>query len=200
MEWAIAEMINRPEILVEAHRELDRVVGRNRLVQESDLPRLNYIKACVKESFRLHPVAPFNLPHVSCKDTIVGGYFIPKGSYLVLSRPGLGRNPRVWDEPLRFKPERHLLNEEGEIGLVDHELNMLSFSTGRRRCPGVVLGSTMSTMLLARLVQGFRWGPPLGTQSVDMAESVHDLTLAKPLIAHATPRLSSQIYLQLFGN
>lgn len=104
VEWAIAEMINQPEIFTKAHRELNRVVGKDKLVQELDLPQLNYIKACVKESFRLHPVAPFNLPHISCKDTIVGGYSIPKGSYLVLSRPGLGRNPRVWDEPLKFRP------------------------------------------------------------------------------------------------
>lgn len=195
VEWAMAEMINQPEILAKAYEELDRVVGKEKPVQESDLPRLNYIKACVKESFRLHPVAPFNVPHVSCKDTIVGGYLIPKGSHVVLSRPGLGRNARVWENALTFKPERHFSGDETEIRLVDPELTMLSFSTGRRGCPGIVLGSTITTILLARLVQGFEWGPPLGTDSVDLSESTRDLALSKPLIAHAMPRLDSQIYL-----
>ncbi|KAG6400078.1 hypothetical protein SASPL_141566 [Salvia splendens] len=66
----------------------------------------------------------------------------PKGSQVLLSRPGLGRNPRVWDEPLRFRPKRHVHDEDSVVVLTDPELHMLSFSTGRRGCPGVVLGST----------------------------------------------------------
>ncbi|KAG6400102.1 hypothetical protein SASPL_141590 [Salvia splendens] len=135
------------------------------------------------------------VPHVSSKDTVVCGYFIPKGSQVLLSRPGLGRNPRVWDEPLRFRPERHVHDEDSVVVLTDPELHMLSFSTGRRGCPGVVLGSTLSTMLLARLIQCFAWKPPLSTNTIDLAKSENDLALAKPLIAHALPRLNSQIYL-----
>ena len=58
VEWALAEMINQPETLERAKKELDQVVGKDRLVQESDLPNLNYIKSCVRESFRLT-----RLPH-----------------------------------------------------------------------------------------------------------------------------------------
>ncbi|KAG6400037.1 hypothetical protein SASPL_141576 [Salvia splendens] len=191
VEWALAEI----DILAKASEELDRVVGKDRLVQEFDLPKLNYVMTCLKESFRIHPLAPFNVPHVSSKDTVVCGYFIPKGSQVLLSRPGLGRNPRVWDEPLRFRPERHVHDEDSVDVLTDPELHMLSFSTGRRGCPGVVLGSTLSTMLLARLIQCFAWRPPLSTNTIDLAESENDLALAKPLIAHAVPRLNSQIYL-----
>ncbi|XP_047976335.1 tryptophan N-monooxygenase CYP79A68-like [Salvia hispanica] len=199
-EWALAEMINQPDILATACQELDRVVGNDRLVEESDIPNLNYVKACLKESFRIHPLSPFNVPHVSSKDVEVGGYFIPKGSHVLLSRPGLGRNPRVWDEPLKFKPERHIVDESSEVKLLDQELRMLSFSTGRRGCPGYLLGSTITTMLLARLIQAFRWKPPLDTDIIDLAESGHNLGLAKPLIAHATPRLDSQIYKQIISN
>ncbi|KAG6421492.1 hypothetical protein SASPL_118046 [Salvia splendens] len=195
-EWAMVEMINQPDLLAKACEELDTVVGKNRLVQESDIPKLNYVKACLKESFRLHPLAPFNVPHISSKDTVVGGYLIPKKSYLVLSRPGLGRNPRIWDEPLKFKPERHIFDEQTQVVLADHDLRILSFSTGRRGCPGIMLGSTMSTILLARLIQGFSWRPPLGTNNIDLAESRDDGALAMPLIAHATPRLDPQIYFQ----
>ncbi|XP_047964763.1 isoleucine N-monooxygenase 1-like isoform X2 [Salvia hispanica] len=170
VEWALAEMINQPDIVAKACEELDQVV------------------------------APFNVPHVSSKDTVVGGYFIPKGSHVLLSRPGLGRNPRVWDEPLRFRPERHIHDEASEVVLADPELHMLSFSTGRRGCPGIVLGSTISTMLLARLIQCFAWRPPLSANAIDLAESGNDLALAKPVIAHAMPRLNSQIYLQLKQN
>ncbi|KAG6400081.1 hypothetical protein SASPL_141569 [Salvia splendens] len=95
LKWTMAEMINKPDILAKACEELDRVIGKNRLVQESDLSKLNYVKACLKESFRIHPVSPFTLPHISSKNIVMGGHFIPNGSHVVLSRPGLGRNPRI---------------------------------------------------------------------------------------------------------
>ncbi|KAK4434009.1 Isoleucine N-monooxygenase 1 [Sesamum alatum] len=200
VEWALAEMINQPDILGRACQELDQVVGRDRLVDESDLPKLNYVKACAKEAFRLHPMVPFNVPHVSSKNTIVGGYFIPKGSQVLLSRLGLGRNPRIWEDPLVYKPERHIIDKDSEVVLVDHELRMLSFSTGRRGCPGIVLGSTMATILLARLVQGFSWTAPRnGPSNIDLAESDGDMVKAKPLIAHAVPRLEPHVYLNLMS-
>ncbi|KAG6400077.1 hypothetical protein SASPL_141565 [Salvia splendens] len=155
VKWTMAEMINQPDILAKACEELDRVIGKNRLVQESDLSKLNYVKACLKESFRIHP-----------------------------------------DEPLRFKPERHIVDEVSNVSLVDHDLRILSFSTGRQGCPALELGSTTTTILLARLIQGFSWKQPLDTSTINLAESKHDLSLAKPLIAHAVPQLDSQIYLQ----
>ncbi|XP_047965965.1 phenylalanine N-monooxygenase-like [Salvia hispanica] len=193
VEWALAEMMIEPSLLDLAAKELDEVVGRNRLVQESDLPQLNFIKACVKEAFRLHPVTAFNLPHVSTVDSVVGGYHIPKGSHVMLSRPGLGRNPNTWDEPLKFKPQRHT----GQVVLHDPQLQILSFSTGLRGCPAVKLGSTMVTMLLARLIQGFTWTPSSHTSLDHLIEADSHILLAQPLIAHVTPRLDPQLYHQI---
>lgn len=194
IEWAIAEMINQPHTLQRAMEELDRVVGTHRLVQESDFPELNYIKSCAREAFRLHPIAPFNVPHVSMSETTVAGYFIPKGSHVLLSRPGLGRNPRIWDDPLTFNPERHLRDDGSEVALTDTELQLFSFSTGRRGCAGVLLGSTITTMLLARLLQGFTWSVPPTEQRIDLTESRDSLFKAKPLLALARPRLAENLY------
>ncbi|XP_042506239.1 tyrosine N-monooxygenase-like [Macadamia integrifolia] len=194
VEWALAEMINQPEMLCKATEEIDKVVGKERLVQESDTPQLNYIKACAREAFRLHPIAPFNLPHVSNADTMVAGYFIPKGSHVILSRIGLGRNPKVWDDPLKFKPERHLKDPSVEVKLVEPELRFISFSTGRRGCMGAALGSAMTVMLLARLLQGFNWGVTLGESKIELSESKTDLFLAKPLLANAKQRLELDVY------
>ncbi|GJW84000.1 MAK10-like protein [Tanacetum coccineum] len=78
---------------------------------------------------------------------------------------------------------------QANIRVRDHNLRMLSFSTGRRGCPGVLLGSTMSVMLLARLVQGFTWELPPNEPYVDLKENLHDLAKAKPLLALAKPRV-----------
>ncbi|KAK9053987.1 hypothetical protein SSX86_025062 [Deinandra increscens subsp. villosa] len=193
IEWAMAEMINKPGIFDKAVNELDFVVGKDGLVQESDLQNLNYIKACVKEAFRLHPVAPFNVPHVTTVDSIVAGYFIPTGSQVLVSRLGLGRNPMVWDDALVFNPDRHMTSGK-DVVLTDHNLHTFSFSTGPRGCPGVLLGSTMAIMLLARLVQGFTWELPPNKPLFDLEENFHDLAKAKPLMALATPRLPHHLY------
>ncbi|XP_075082059.1 isoleucine N-monooxygenase 2-like [Nicotiana tabacum] len=196
VEWTIKEMLNQPKIMQRAIEEIDNVMGSNRLVQESDLPRLNYVKACIKESFRLHPLTAFNAPHVSVSDSVVGEYFIPKGSVVLLSRLGLGRNPRVWDDPMKFKPERHISEEGGDVVFTDSELRLLSFSIGRRGCPGVNLGSTITTMLLARLLQGFTWSLPLNSPGNDLADDYPECALLciMPFFAKAKLRLSKDMY------
>ncbi|KAI3959326.1 hypothetical protein MKW98_018916 [Papaver atlanticum] len=194
---AQVELINPSDILRKAAAEIDMVVGKSSWVQESDIPKLNYVKVCAREALRLHPLAPFNVPHVSISDTVVSGYFIPKGSHILLSRTGLGQNHRIWHEPLKFNPERHLTAKNGgvaDVDLAEQELRFISFSTGRRGCVGGLLGTAITIMLLARLIQGFEWSAPLGESMIDLSESANDLLLAKSLFAHAKPRLPIHIY------
>ncbi|KAG4126934.1 hypothetical protein ERO13_D10G186600v2 [Gossypium hirsutum] len=188
-EWAMAEMLNNPEILRKATDEIDSVVGKSRLVEETDIPKLNYIKCCAREAFRLYPIGPFNVPHVSNADTTVAGYFIPKGSL----------DPKVLEEPLEFKPERHLKDEWGSGGveLTENELRFISFGTGKRGCIGEGLGSAVTIMLFARLIQGFTWEVPPNVTKIELSESEDDTLLAKPLHALAKPRLSSALCTQL---
>ncbi|XP_022148885.1 isoleucine N-monooxygenase 2-like [Momordica charantia] len=193
VEWTIAELLNQSKILQKVIEEMDRIVGRDRLVQESDIPKLKYLTACVRESFRLHPFSPFNVPHVSNSDIIVAGYFIPKGSEVVLSRLGLGRNTRIWKDPMRFDPERHLKDGTVEFGLSEPSLRFISFSRGRRGCVGSSLGTSITMMLFARLLQGFSWNLLPGTTKVGFSES-DELCLSKPLHLHAKPRLFHIMY------
>ncbi|MCL7041258.1 hypothetical protein MKW94_013978 [Papaver nudicaule] len=197
-EWAVAEMTNQPDVLRKAVEELDAVVGKDRLVQESDCPKLNFVKACAREAMRLHPLATFIPTHMATSDGIVGGYSIPKGSHVMLSRYGIGRNPRIWDEPLKFMPERHLKIENNgsfaNVDLTQPDLTYISFSTGRRGCPAVPLGSELTIMLLATLLQGFDWSAPPNDQPlIDLSECADSHSMAKPF-AHAKPRLPPHIY------
>lgn len=198
VEWALAEMLNQPKTIETALEELERVVGHSRFVQESDIPRLNYIKACLKEAYRIHPVNQFSIPHVSISDTTVAGYFIPKGSTVLLNRPGLGRNPRVWPEPMSFNPDRHLTGESiCDVTITDPELRLLSFSTGRRGCVAGTLGTTMSVMLLARLLQGFSFSLPPGVTEIELKESPNTMELKEPLFVMAKPQLDERLFLEL---
>ncbi|MFS7939012.1 putative phenylalanine N-monooxygenase [Helianthus anomalus] len=82
VQWTLGEMINEPMILKRAVEELDNVVGRERLVEDRDIPQLNYLKECIEKAFRLHPFVPFLPSHVSTMDTTVACYFIPKGAMI----------------------------------------------------------------------------------------------------------------------
>ncbi|XP_060215487.1 valine N-monooxygenase 1-like [Lycium barbarum] len=95
VEWTIRELLKQPKIMQRAIEEIDTIVGSNRLVQESDLPQLNYVNTCIKEAFRLHPLATFNIPHVSIGDAIMGEHFIPKGSVVLLTT----KSSWTWQEP-----------------------------------------------------------------------------------------------------
>uniref|UniRef100_A0ACD5Z0Q4 Uncharacterized protein n=1 Tax=Avena sativa TaxID=4498 RepID=A0ACD5Z0Q4_AVESA len=193
VEWALAEMMNKPEIMQRAMDELDDIVGKDRLVEESDIPRLNYLKSCIREAFRLHPYHALNVPHVAMADTTVAGYTIPKNSHIILSRLGLGRNPKIWNEPLEFRPERHL--NTTNVILTEPDLRFISFSSGRRGCPGILLGTSVTMMLFARMLQGFAWTKPPRAHSISLQEGISNLTLAEPLVLHAKPRLATHLYI-----
>ncbi|GJY12892.1 reverse transcriptase domain-containing protein [Tanacetum coccineum] len=126
-------------------------------------------------------------------DSTVAGYYIPKGSHVIVSCLGLGRNPEVWDDPLSFKPERHT-HGYNQVVLTDNNLHMFSFGTGPRGCAGVLLGTTMTVMMLARLLQRFTWELPPNEPYVDLKENMHNLWKAKPLLALAKPRLPHHLY------
>ncbi|VAH40183.1 unnamed protein product [Triticum turgidum subsp. durum] len=194
VEWALAEMMNMPEIMQKATEELDAVVGKDRLVQESDIPQLNYLKSCIWEAFRLHPYHALNVPHVAMADTTIAGHIIPKDSHILLSRLGLGRNPKIWTEPLEFQPERHL--NTMNVLLTDLGLRFISFSSGRRGCPVISLGTSMTMMLFARMLQGFTWTKLPGVKSISLQEGNAGLALGEPLVLQATPRLAAHLYIR----
>ncbi|CAK9143284.1 unnamed protein product, partial [Ilex paraguariensis] len=91
------------------------------------------------------------------------------------------------EEPLKFKPERHLKDGGSEVVLTEPDLRMLSYSTGKRGCAAVTLGTTMTAMLFARFLHGFTWNVPPAVSSIDLKESVGDLSLAQPLLEMAQP-------------
>ncbi|RID63690.1 hypothetical protein BRARA_E02674 [Brassica rapa] len=84
IQWAMAEIINNPNVLERLRQEMDSVVGKTRLIQETDLPRLPYLQAVVKETLRLHPPAPI-LVRMFEEECKVRGFRIPEKTTLVVN-------------------------------------------------------------------------------------------------------------------
>ncbi|GKV29575.1 hypothetical protein SLEP1_g38488 [Rubroshorea leprosula] len=69
VEWAVSELLKQPKLIKKATDELDRVIGRERWVQEKDIPQLPYLEAIMKETMRKHPVAVLLAPHLALEDS-----------------------------------------------------------------------------------------------------------------------------------
>jgi cytochrome P450 len=195
MEWAMSELIRNPHIMQKLKKELDTVIGKDRLVRESDIPNLKYLQAVIKEVFRLHPVGPLLVPHESTHDCEVAGYQIPAGTRLYVNTYAIGRSPKAWEKPLEFNPERFMSGPE--IDVKGQDFRLLPFGSGRRGCPGIPLGLLIVQWTIATLSHAFDWSLPAGQnpKDLDMTEAF-GLTVprAEALFVNAKPRLAAHLY------
>ncbi|KAK6247662.1 hypothetical protein QUC31_019227 [Theobroma cacao] len=194
IEWALAEIMKNPTILNKAHDEMDKVIGRNRRLQESDIPRLAYFQAICKETFRKHPSTPLNLPRVSSQACEINGYYIPRNSRLSVNIWAIGRDPDVWDNPLDFNPERFMSGKNAKIDPRGNDFELIPFGAGRRICAGTRMGIVLVEYILGTLVHSFEWILPNGGElNMDEAFGLA-LQKAVPLSAMVRPRLARSAY------
>ncbi|KAI1762720.1 cytochrome P450 [Hypoxylon sp. FL1150] len=115
-----------------------------------ELPKLKYLNAVIEESMRLFPPIAFGLPRVSPGEW-VEGHFIPQGVRLSVSHWVLNRNPRIWDRPCEFVPERWL-KDDGLEKEKSPEAAHFPFSSGPRTCLGVAQAYLEMRITLAKLI------------------------------------------------
>ncbi|CAL2259549.1 unnamed protein product [Prunus armeniaca] len=186
-EFAFAETMNNPAVMGKAKQELDDVVGKGNIVQETHIFKLPYLQAVVKETLRLHPVLPLLIPHCPSETCIVGGYTIPKGSRVLVNAWAIHRDPSNWEDPLDFDPDRFL---HGKWDYSGRDFNYLPFGSGRRICVGTAMAERMTVYTLATLLHSFDWKLPQG-EELDLSEKFGIVMKKKiPLILIPTPRLS----------
>jgi len=154
IERAMAELIHNPHAMSKAKEELEQIIGIGNTIEESDITRLPYLQAIVKETLRLHPSAPLLLPRKAKIDVTIQGYTIPQGAQVLINKWAMGRNPKIWDNPTLFSPERFL---GSEINFKGHDFQLTPFGSGRRICPGMPLAIRMLHTMLGSLINSFDW-------------------------------------------
>lgn len=181
----MALLLNHPKDLQSATAELDSVVGHNRLLQDSDVPNLPYLRCIIQETLRLYPSGPIMLPHESSTECTVAGYTVPAGTMLLTNIWALHRDPEAWPEPEKFRPERFEKWNEMEKA---EQFKWLPFGAGRRACPGDVLAMRVMGLTLGTFIQCFDW-ESVGKEKVDMEEGLGiTMPMAQPLVAMYRPR------------
>ena len=189
IDWAVAELIRHPRVMKKVQSELEKVVGMERMVEESDLESLEYLNMVVKETLRLYPAGPLLVPHESMEDCTVNGFYIPQKSRIIVNAWAIGRDPDSWTNADEFLPERFI---EGDIDFRGKHFQYIPFGSGRRGCPGMQLGITVVRFVVAQLVHCFDWELPDGMlpSELDMTEEFGlAIPRAKHLVAIPTYRL-----------
>ncbi|KAI5664853.1 hypothetical protein M9H77_24176 [Catharanthus roseus] len=186
IEWGFTELLRNPHAFKKVREEIDRVVGVNRMVEETDMENLPYLQAVVKETLRLHPALPMLLPRNTMEDTEYMGYLIPKGTQVFVNAWAIGRDPEYWQDPLSFKPERFI---NSSVEYKGQHFELIPFGSGRRICVGFPLAHRVVHLTLATLVQAFDWdlGAGVKPQDIDLEERL-GLTLRKKNPLNVIPK------------
>ncbi|CAN1131149.1 Cytochrome P450 CYP82J17, partial [Linum perenne] len=193
LTWMLSNLLNNRRALTLLQQEIDTKVGKDRIVQDSDLENLTYLHAVIRETLRMNPAGPISVPRVASEDITIRGYHVPKGTRFFANFWKLHRNPEIFTEPNEFRPER-FHDKEVKVDIYGRDFEYLPFGTGRRSCPGMNFGMEVVQLTAARLLQAFDFGTPLDLP-VDMTEA-DSTTLAKekPLEVVLRPRLSPHLY------
>ncbi|KAJ9550146.1 hypothetical protein OSB04_014191 [Centaurea solstitialis] len=149
--WAMTELVRHKEVMSKIAEEIKREVNTDK-ISDSQLSKLTYLHATIKEALRLHPPVPLLLPHKATETCEVLNYTIPKNSIIFVNLWAMGRDPKVWDDPLSFKPERFI---DSKLDFKGQDFELLPFGSGRRICPGMPSGIKSVQLILASVIREF---------------------------------------------
>jgi hypothetical protein len=153
-----------PHIVRAAQKELDNVIGKDRLPTFSDEPNLPYIRAIIKETQRFRPVAAQGFPHATSKDDEYRGYLIPAGTTVFANHYGVHFDEKRHPNPHLFQPERWL-DPKWNISAAEaaaqrdpERRDHFAYGVGRRICPGIYVAENSLFLLISRVLWGFDIG------------------------------------------
>ncbi|KAK9714025.1 hypothetical protein RND81_06G066400 [Saponaria officinalis] len=193
LTWALTLLMNNPQALKRATEELTLVVGNERQVTEQDIPKLKYLQAIVKETFRLYPAGPLMGPREFIEDCTINDYNVVKGTRLIVNLHKIFRDPMYWESPTEFRPER-FLGSDRDIDVKGRHFELFPFGAGRRICPGSSFALQVMNLTLANVLHGFKYFRP-NDAPIDVCESFGLTNMKKePLNVLISPALSSNVY------
>lgn len=152
LTWATYLLGLHPEAQERVHEELDSIFGddHEREFTFEDLRKLRYTECVVKEAQRLFPSVPLIARRIEEPMTILG-HHLPAGIDAIICPTLVHTDPCHWEDPIRFKPERFLHNDQHR-----HPYAFIPFSAGPRNCIGQKFALLEEKTLLASLFRRFK--------------------------------------------
>jgi cytochrome P450 len=151
LSWTWYLLAQHPEAEDRLVAELREALG-DRPLTVDDVPRLKFAEAVILESMRLHPPA-YVLGREAVRDTEVGGYRVPKGMTVFMAQWVAHRDPRWWDQPDKFRPERWLDGSTKDLPKFAY----FPFGGGPRVCIGNTFAMMETVIVLAELARRYHF-------------------------------------------
>jgi cytochrome P450 len=149
LTWIFWALARNPQVEQQWLEEIDTVLAGAPATVE-DVKRLPYVHRVLLETMRLYPPA-FGIFREALQDLDVDGHLVPAGDYLVMSQFVTHRDPRLWDDPLRFDPERWVEGATRPEGMA-----FFPFSAGPHACHGSPQALLVATLVAATVSQRWR--------------------------------------------
>ncbi|GFQ73967.1 cytochrome P450 2J2 [Trichonephila clavata] len=159
--WFVYSMAAFPDVQKKVQQEISEIIGTERNPEFLDLKSMPYTHAVLLEQMRWKTIVPLNLMHYSLADIKVGGYDIPKDTIVIANFWQAHNDPRYWNEPEKFKPER-FLSKDGRS--VVKSKYFMGFSLGKRVCPGESMAYLEMFLYFTSMLQKFDIVFPPGTK------------------------------------
>ncbi|XP_066345127.1 cytochrome P450 77A4-like [Miscanthus floridulus] len=190
IEWGMARIVDNPSIQARLHEEIMQQVGDARPVDDKDTDAMPYLQAFVKELLRKHPPTYFSLTHAAVQPgSKLAGYDVPVHANLDIFLPTISEDPKLWDRPTEFDPDRFVSGGETADMTGSGGIRMIPFGAGRRICPGLAMGTTHIALMVARMVQAFEWRAHPSQPPLDFMDKVEfTVVMDRPLLAAVKPR------------
>ncbi|KAI1616059.1 putative cytochrome P450 oxidoreductase [Exophiala viscosa] len=195
----VQAMILFPDVQRKAQKEIDSVVGDNRLPVMEDYANLSYIRGCIKESLRWMPTTILGaVPHAATQDDHYMGYLIPKGAGVMNNVWAINMNADRYPKPREFNPDRYADDAqslfESALNPDPSKRDNLTFGAGRRICPGIHIAERSLFLGISRLLWAFHFEPALDPQTKkpiwpDPEKLTQGFDCGPiPFLTHITPR------------
>lgn len=149
LAWALYLTSKHPEAAERIRREGEEV-GGDREPTSSDYAALQYTRAVIQETMRLYPPV-WSLIRVAAEADEIAGKEIRPGDRVVLFSYGAHHNPKFWDEPEEFRPERWMDKNKKQV-----KYSYIPFGAGKRSCIGGAMSQVENTLALTQLLRRFR--------------------------------------------
>ncbi|XP_064369137.1 vitamin D 25-hydroxylase isoform X5 [Dromaius novaehollandiae] len=158
LRWAVLFMALYPNIQGQVQKEIDLVVGPNKMPTLEEKCKMPYTEAVLHEVLRFCNIVPLGIFHATSKDTVVRGYSIPEGTTVITNLYSVHFDEKYWSNPEVFFPER-FLDSSGQFVKKDA---LVPFSLGRRHCLGEQLARMEMFLFFTSLLQRFHLRFPHG--------------------------------------
>ncbi|TFY59702.1 hypothetical protein EVJ58_g5618 [Rhodofomes roseus] len=152
-------MMKHPDVQRRAQQEIDQVIGDERLPVYGDRPQLPYVESLLKELLRCCPPIPA-VTRAPAQDDVHKGYYIPKGTVVVVNFWAMLHDKTRYDEPDQFRPDRWL-SRDADVNTDPFEV---IFGFGRRTCPGRHLAESLLFTAIATTLAAFDIAVPRDEQ------------------------------------